>query len=108
MSDQDLRCVIADLTAECKVLRQQVASLVAAEEGAKEAFGVVVQENHDAQAECGRLRDLLTSAHAQIRKMADGLRSVDAIATRCIGEPVTTIEDELTRISTKCRVALGA
>lgn len=108
MTDQDLRCVIADLTEECKSLRTKVASLEAAEEGAKEASGVVVQDKHDAQAECARLRDLLTSAHAQIRKMADGLRSVDAIATRCIGEQVTTIEGELVRIGTKCRVALGA
>ena len=108
MSDQDLRCVIADLTEECTGLHAKVASLEAAEEGAKEAFGVVVQDKHDAQAECARLRELLTSAHAQIRKMADGLRSVDAIATRCIGEPVMTIEDELTRIGTACRIALGA
>lgn len=42
-------------------------ALNAAEEGAKEAFGVVVQEKQDALAECKRLRVLLAAAHAQIR-----------------------------------------
>jgi hypothetical protein len=70
MSEQDLRCVIADLTEECKGLRQQVANLEAAEEGAKEAFGVVVQDKRDLEAEVKRLQALLNGAYASIRKYA--------------------------------------
>lgn len=44
--------------------------LLRAEEGAKEAFGVVVQDLHDARKETATLRELLDAAHAQIRRMA--------------------------------------
>ena len=49
-------------------LRRRVRELELAEEGAKEAFGVIVQEKHDLAAECLRLRALLESAHAIIRR----------------------------------------
>lgn len=65
------------LKAESEVsrLRAAVQQLEAAEEGAKEAFGVVVQEKHDALAECKRLRELLEDCHAQIRRQAALLQS---------------------------------
>ena len=40
--------------------------LRATEEGAKEAFGHVVQDKRDLEAECKRLRELLAGTHAQI------------------------------------------
>ena len=52
------------------VLVQQAAeieSLNLAEEGAQESFGHVVQQKHDAEAECKRLRVLLDAAYEQIR-----------------------------------------
>lgn len=65
------------LKAESEVarLRAAVQQLEAAEEGAKEAFGVVVQEKRDALAECQRLRLLLDDCHAQIRRQAALLAS---------------------------------
>jgi len=46
-----------------------VASLLAAEEGAAEAFGAVVQDKRDLEAEVKRLHTLLEGAHATIRGM---------------------------------------
>ena len=60
----DVRYVRADM-AEAKIL-----ALTLAEEGAKEAFGHVVQQEHDAEAECKRLRQLLEDAHASIQRMS--------------------------------------
>ena len=54
--------------AEVDRLRSIVQQLQAAEEGAKDAFGVVVQEKHDALAECKRLRALLDAAYADQRR----------------------------------------
>jgi hypothetical protein len=51
-------------------LQARVQELEAAEEGAKEAFGVVVEEKRYFQGECKRLQELLNSAYAQIRRMA--------------------------------------
>jgi hypothetical protein len=51
-------------------LRARISELEAAEDGAKEAFCVVVQQKHDAQHEAAHLRALLDSAHAQIHRMA--------------------------------------
>jgi hypothetical protein len=48
---------------------QRVRQLEAAEEGAAEAFGVVVQDKRDLEAECHKLRELLDSAYAQIRRL---------------------------------------
>ncbi len=47
-----------------------VTGLLAAEEGAAEAFGVVVQDKRDLENEVGRLRALLEGAHATIRSMS--------------------------------------
>jgi len=41
-----------------------------AEEGAKEAFGHVVQQKRDLEAECKRLRRLLDGAYDTIRRKA--------------------------------------
>lgn len=41
-----------------------------AEEGAKEAFGHVVQQKRDLEAECTRLRGLLDGAYDTIRRQA--------------------------------------
>jgi hypothetical protein len=62
---------VREATAECsEQWQRRVQQLEAAEEGAAEAFGVVVQEKRDLEAECRRLRELLDSAYAQIRRMA--------------------------------------
>ncbi len=37
------------------------------EEGSKEAFGAVVQQKRDAEAECKKLRELLELAYTQLR-----------------------------------------
>lgn len=47
-----------------------VRGLLAAEEGAAEAFGVVVQDKRDLEAEVRRLQKLLDGAHATIRNMS--------------------------------------
>jgi chromosome segregation ATPase len=44
--------------------------LVLAEEGAKEAYGVLVQDNRDLEKEVSRLRSLLDGAYASIRNRA--------------------------------------
>ena len=59
----------AQLTAP---LRAKIEALELAEEGAKDAFGHVVQQKRDLEAECKRLRGLLDAAHADIRRMAQG------------------------------------
>ena len=48
---------------------QEIEQLKLAEEGAKEAFGHVVQQKRDLEAECKRLRRLLDGAHDTIRRM---------------------------------------
>ncbi len=70
MHDYARACVLAATTECSQHWRVRLQDLEAAEEGAKEAFGVVVQEKRDALAECKRLRELLDSAYAQIRRMA--------------------------------------
>jgi len=45
-----------------------------AEEGAKEAFGHVVQQKRDLDAECKRLRGLLDLAYDTIRRKSHNLR----------------------------------
>jgi len=52
------------------ILTAEVQQLKLAEEGAAEAFGVVVQDKHDLQAEVKRLQTLLNSAHTMIRNMS--------------------------------------
>lgn len=47
-----------------------VRGLLAAEDGAAEAFGVVVQDKRDLEAEVRRLQKLLEGAHATIRNMS--------------------------------------
>lgn len=51
-------------------LRAQIRDLELAEEGAKEAFGHVVQQKRELEKECGRLRELLDGAYASIRRMS--------------------------------------
>lgn len=51
-------------------LREEVEQLKLAEEGAKEAFGHVVQDKRKLEAECTRLRGLLKSAYDDIRRAA--------------------------------------
>lgn len=58
------------LKAENKSLRTDVNQLNLAEEGAKEAFGVVVQEKEDLKRECARLQKLLDFAYEMARKGA--------------------------------------
>lgn len=59
----------AQLTAP---LRAKIETLELAEEGAKDAFGHVVQQKRDLEAECKRLRGLLDAAYADIRRMSQG------------------------------------
>lgn len=56
-------------------LREEIAMLKLAEEGAAEAFGVVVQDKRDLEAEVRRLQTLLEGAHALIRKLAKGAQA---------------------------------
>ena len=56
----------AQLTAP---LRARVAELEATEEGAKVAFGHVVEQNQVAEKECMRLQGLLAAAYADIRRL---------------------------------------
>ena len=48
----------------------EIEKLRLAEEGAKEAFGHVVQEKRDLEAECKRLRGLLAGAYDTIHQQA--------------------------------------
>ncbi len=61
-------------------LSARVQELEAAEEGAKEAFGVVVQEKHDAMTECGRLRTLLDAAYSSEARLRRKLTAIHQIA----------------------------
>lgn len=54
-----------------------VARIILEEEGAKEAFAHVVQQKHDAEAECNRLHGLLDSAYADIRRMSQWHNAAD-------------------------------
>lgn len=57
----------AQLTAP---LRARVAELEATEEGAKVAFGHVVEQKRAAEKECMRLQGLLAAAYADIRRLS--------------------------------------
>jgi hypothetical protein len=48
----------------------EIEQLNLAEEGAKEAFGALVEQKRDLEAECKKLQGLLDSAHSIIRKQA--------------------------------------
>ena len=56
----------AGMSAYAKKLEGENEQLRLAEEGAKEAFGHVVQQKRDLETECKRLRTLLDSAHDMI------------------------------------------
>lgn len=62
----------AGMSNETRVLelRAKISELELAEEGAKEAFGHVVQQKRDLEAECKRLRGRLDDAYASIRRMS--------------------------------------
>jgi hypothetical protein len=64
------------------LLTEQVQQLELAEEGAKEAFGVVVQRTRDLEKEVRRLTELLTGAHRTIREYANGQRLPNTEAMR--------------------------
>lgn len=54
-------------SAEIAELRERVRLLELAEEGAKEAFGHVVQQKRAAEAKCKKLEGQLAAAYEQIR-----------------------------------------
>ena len=56
----------AELVASGAALKEEVDQLRLAEEGAKEAFGHVVQQKRDLEAEVKRLRELLASAYKMV------------------------------------------
>lgn len=58
---EQLRARIAELETENR-------QLLLAEEGAKEAFGHVIQQKRDLEAECKRLRELLAGAYETLRQ----------------------------------------
>ena len=58
----------AELVAFVAALKTENNQLLLAEEGAKVAFGHVVQQKHDAKAEVKKLRELLTAAYKMIPK----------------------------------------
>jgi len=51
-------------------LRARIAELEATEEGAKTAFGHVVEQKQASERECMRLQGLLAAAYADIRRAA--------------------------------------
>lgn len=51
-------------------LRKQIRLLELAEEGAKEAFGAVVQQKRDLEAKVEHLQKLLDGAYASIRRLS--------------------------------------
>ena len=65
--DENITAMTERVIRERDALREEVAQLKLAEEGAAEAFGVIVQEKRDAEAECKRLNDLLQAAYTQLR-----------------------------------------
>lgn len=72
------------LTAQAATIAEQAAeleSLKLAEEGAKVAFGHVVQDKKDLAAECQRTLELLHSAHVIIRRNAAEMASLQAALT---------------------------
>ena len=58
-----------------------------AEEGAKEAFGHVVQQKRDLEAECKRLRRLLDGAYDTIRQQAPNALGQEPCAAVCARSP---------------------
>lgn len=70
----DLAVKLAAAEAELDTLRAEVERLNLAEEGAAQAFGDVVQQKRDLEAEVKRLQSLLDGAYASIRKSADTAR----------------------------------
>lgn len=56
----------AELVAFGAALKEEVDQLRLAEEGAKEAFGHVVQQKRDLEAEVKRLRELLAAAYKMV------------------------------------------
>lgn len=63
-------CINRRLTAQREQLRAEVEQLRLAEEGAAQAFGDVVQQKRDLEAEVKRLQSLLDGAYASIRQHA--------------------------------------
>lgn len=59
-----------EIAANMEAAADMLEKLRAAEIGAAEAFGVIVNDKHALQAECNRLRGLLDDCHAQIRRQA--------------------------------------
>jgi hypothetical protein len=58
------------MAANAAPLLAKINSLRLAEEGAKKAFGHVVQDKNDLKDECRKLRRLLESAHEHIRRLS--------------------------------------
>ena len=61
---------ITELGAMVLNLAERVQLLERAEEGAKTAFAHVVEQKHEIEAECKKLRSLLDAAYADIRRKA--------------------------------------
>lgn len=87
--------VDAAITRTEAVWRERVRLLELAEEGAKEAFGTVVQQKRDIEKERDRLRGFLDGAHQMIREYASGQRLPnaginarrDGVDSECGGSP---------------------
>ena len=62
--------VIAAAGVSTEPLRARIAELEATEEGAKVAFGHVVENKRAAEKECMRLQGLLAAAYADIRRLS--------------------------------------
>ncbi len=77
-------------------------------------FHGLCQRIDELERDNDRLSDLMNTAmrlldirERENERLRDALMSIDAIASRCIGEQVSTIEDELMRIGVKCRAGLA-
>jgi hypothetical protein len=71
-------CVDAAIKRTEAAWSERVRLLELAEEGAKEAFGTVVQQKREIEKERDRLRGLLDGTHQMIREYASGKRLPNA------------------------------
>jgi len=78
--------IIKDARELVDVLRAQVGNLMLAEEGAVEAFGVIVQDKRDLEADVTRLKTLLDGAYESVRNYAKRASNLEHVAEQIIND----------------------
>lgn len=73
--------------ASLRSMHAEIEQLRLAEEGAKEAFGHVVQQKRELEAECKRLRGLLDGAYDTIRRNAATHNAIGQGSAACGASP---------------------